>query len=233
VAISDSRRQEVIDRVRQAALNDGRQAYWVCTLIEESEVLECQAAEDTCEELRAALPELSIGLVHGRMKSAEKQQVMDSFKRGELKLLVATTVIEVGVDVPNASLMIIENPERLGLSQLHQLRGRVGRGAVASHCVLLYKAPLSHTATKRLGVLRQSNDGFVIAQKDLEIRGPGEVLGTRQTGIADMKVADLVRDQALIPHIQKLARHVMSQAPENVDAIIQRWLGDRQQYVQA
>jgi ATP-dependent DNA helicase RecG len=233
VAISDSRRQEVIDRVRQAALNDGRQAYWVCTLIEESEVLECQAAEDTCEELRAALPELSIGLVHGRMKSAEKQQVMDSFKRGELKLLVATTVIEVGVDVPNASLMIIENPERLGLAQLHQLRGRVGRGAVASHCVLLYKAPLSHTATKRLGVLRQSNDGFVIAQKDLEIRGPGEVLGTRQTGIADMKVADLVRDQALIPHIQKLARHVMSQAPENVDAIIQRWLGDRQQYVQA
>ncbi|WP_345846548.1 ATP-dependent DNA helicase RecG [Shewanella algae] len=233
VAISDSRRQEVIDRVRQAALNDGRQAYWVCTLIEESEVLECQAAEDTCEELRAALPELSIGLVHGRMKSAEKQQVMDRFKRGELKLLVATTVIEVGVDVPNASLMIIENPERLGLAQLHQLRGRVGRGAVASHCVLLYKAPLSHTATKRLGVLRQSNDGFVIAQKDLEIRGPGEVLGTRQTGIADMKVADLVRDQALIPHIQKLARHVMSQAPENVDAIIQRWLGDRQQYVQA
>ncbi|MBO2651506.1 ATP-dependent DNA helicase RecG [Shewanella algae] len=233
VAISDSRRQEVIDRVRQAALNDGRQAYWVCTLIEESEVLECQAAEDTCEELRAALPELSIGLVHGRMKSAEKQQVMDSFKHGELKLLVATTVIEVGVDVPNASLMIIENPERLGLAQLHQLRGRVGRGAVASHCVLLYKAPLSHTATKRLGVLRQSNDGFVIAQKDLEIRGPGEVLGTRQTGIADMKVADLVRDQALIPHIQKLARHVMSQAPENVDAIIQRWLGDRQQYVQA
>ncbi|WP_368872977.1 ATP-dependent DNA helicase RecG [Shewanella algae] len=233
VAISDSRRQEVIDRVRQAALNDGRQAYWVCTLIEESEVLECQAAEDTCEELRTALPELSIGLVHGRMKSAEKQQVMDSFKRGDLKLLVATTVIEVGVDVPNASLMIIENPERLGLAQLHQLRGRVGRGAVASHCVLLYKAPLSHTATKRLGVLRQSNDGFVIAQKDLEIRGPGEVLGTRQTGIADMKVADLVRDQALIPHIQKLARHVMSQAPENVDAIIQRWLGDRQQYVQA
>lgn len=233
VAISDSRRQEVIDRVRQAALNDGRQAYWVCTLIEESEVLECQAAEDTCEELRTALPELSIGLVHGRMKSAEKQQVMDSFKRGDLKLLVATTVIEVGVDVPNASLMIIENPERLGLAQLHQLRGRVGRGAVASHCVLLYKAPLSHTATKRLGVLRQSNDGFVIAQKDLEIRGPGEVLGTRQTGIADMKVAVLVRDQALIPHIQKLARHVMSQAPENVDAIIQRWLGDRQQYVQA
>jgi len=196
-------------------------------------VLQCQAAEDTWEELKTALPQLRIGLVHGRMKSAEKQQVMDSFKQGTLNLLVATTVIEVGVDVPNASLMIIENPERLGLAQLHQLRGRVGRGAIASHCVLLYQPPLSLTATKRLGVLRQSNDGFVIAQQDLEIRGPGEVLGTRQTGLATMKVADLVRDQALIPHIQKLAQHLMQQAPENVDGIIQRWLGDRQQYVQA
>ncbi|BDM65925.1 ATP-dependent DNA helicase RecG [Shewanella sp. NFH-SH190041] len=233
VAISDCRRQEVIERVRQAALTDNRQAYWVCTLIEESEVLECQAAEDTAQELQQALPELKIGLVHGRMKAADKQQVMDDFKSGKLNLLVATTVIEVGVDVPNASLMIIENPERLGLAQLHQLRGRVGRGAIASHCVLLYKAPLSMTATKRLGVLRQSNDGFVIAQQDLEIRGPGEVLGTRQTGLAEMKVADLVRDQALIPHVQKLARHMMEQAPENVDAIIQRWLGDREQYVQA
>lgn len=158
---------------------------------------------------------------------------MDAFKAGSIQLLVATTVIEVGVDVPNASLMIIENPERLGLAQLHQLRGRVGRGAVASHCVLLYKAPLSHTATQRLGVLRDSNDGFVIAQKDLEIRGPGEVLGTKQTGIADMKIADLVRDQALIPHIQKLAQHVMQEVPENVDAIVLRWLGERQQYVQA
>ncbi|MCH1926316.1 ATP-dependent DNA helicase RecG [Shewanella sp. C32] len=233
VAIANSRRQDIIDRVRRAALEDGRQAYWVCTLIDESEVLQCQAAEDTFQELQQALPELSIGLVHGRMKSADKQAVMDSFKQGELKLLVATTVIEVGVDVPNASLMIIENPERLGLAQLHQLRGRVGRGAIASHCVLLYQPPLSKTATKRLGVLRESNDGFVIAQQDLEIRGPGEVLGTRQTGLADMRVADLVRDQALIPHIQKLAVHVMSQVPENVDAIIERWLGDRQQYVQA
>ncbi|QUN05706.1 ATP-dependent DNA helicase RecG [Shewanella yunxiaonensis] len=233
VAISNHRRQEVIERVRRATLDDGRQAYWVCTLIEESEVLQCQAAEDTWEELKAALPNLHIGLVHGRMKSSEKQQVMDRFKQGELNLLVATTVIEVGVDVPNASLMIIENPERLGLAQLHQLRGRVGRGAVASHCVLMYQPPLSQTATKRLGVLRQSNDGFVIAQQDLEIRGPGEVLGTRQTGLAEMKVADLVRDQALIPHVQKLAQHLMQQAPENVDGIIQRWLGDRQQYVQA
>ena len=233
VAISDSRRNDVIERVRQAALQDNRQAYWVCTLIEESEVLECQAAEDTAAELTEVLPELTIGLVHGRMKSAEKQQVMAKFKAGEIQLLVATTVIEVGVDVPNASLMIIENPERLGLAQLHQLRGRVGRGAVASHCVMLYKAPLSHTATKRLGVLRNSNDGFVIAQKDLEIRGPGEVLGTKQTGLADMKIADLLRDQHLIPSIQKLAVHVYQQVPDNVDLIIERWLGERQQYVQA
>ncbi|UCX06230.1 ATP-dependent DNA helicase RecG [Shewanella glacialimarina] len=233
VAISDSRRNDVIERVRQAALQDNRQAYWVCTLIEESEVLECQAAEDTAAELTEVLPELTIGLVHGRMKSAEKQQVMAKFKAGEIQLLVATTVIEVGVDVPNASLMIIENPERLGLAQLHQLRGRVGRGAVASHCVMLYKAPLSQTATKRLGVLRNSNDGFVIAQKDLEIRGPGEVLGTKQTGLAEMKIADLIRDQHLIPSIQKLAVHIYQQVPDNVDLIIERWLGERQQYVQA
>lgn len=233
VAIADSRRNEVLERVRNAVLTDNRQAYWVCTLIEESEVLECQAAEDTAEELRLALPELTIGLVHGRLKSTEKQQIMADFKAGQIHLLVATTVIEVGVDVPNASLMIIENPERLGLAQLHQLRGRVGRGAIASHCVLLYKTPLSQTANQRLNVLRQSNDGFVIAQKDLEIRGPGEVLGTKQTGLAELKIADLVRDQALIPHIQKLANHVMLQAPERVDAIIHRWLGHRQHYVQA
>ncbi|MCT7941265.1 ATP-dependent DNA helicase RecG [Shewanella holmiensis] len=233
VAVSDSRRNDVIERVRMAAIQDNRQAYWVCTLIEESEVLECQAAEDTAAELTEVLPELKVGLVHGRMKSTEKQAVMAQFKAGEIHLLVATTVIEVGVDVPNASLMIIENPERLGLAQLHQLRGRVGRGAVASHCVLLYKAPLSQTATKRLGVLRDSNDGFVIAQKDLEIRGPGEVLGTRQTGLAELKIADLVRDQHLIPSIQKLAVHIHQQVPDNVGPIIQRWLGERQQYVQA
>lgn len=233
VAITDTRREQVVERVRQAALNDHRQAYWVCTLIDESEVLECQAAEDTAAELTNALPELNIGLIHGRMKSAEKQSIMAQFKAGELNLLVATTVIEVGVDVPNASLMIIENPERLGLAQLHQLRGRVGRGTVASHCVLLYKAPLSQTATKRLGVLRDSNDGFIIAQKDLEIRGPGEVLGTKQTGLANLKIADLVRDQHLIEPTQKLAIHINQQVPQNVDAIIQRWLGDRQQYIQA
>ncbi len=233
VVIADNRRDDVIGRVRLAATQDKRQAYWVCTLIDESEVLECQAAEDTAEELKQQLPELKIGLVHGRLKSGEKQEIMDKFSAGEIDLLVATTVIEVGVNVPNASLMIIENPERLGLAQLHQLRGRVGRGAVESHCVMLYKSPLTLTAKQRLGVLRQSNDGFVIAQKDLEIRGPGEVLGTKQTGLADMKVADLSRDQALVPQVQQLAGHVLQQAPENVDAIIQRWLGDRDKYVQA
>ncbi|OEF29463.1 ATP-dependent DNA helicase RecG [Vibrio rumoiensis] len=233
VAIADTRRKDIIERVRIACAQEGKQAYWVCTLIDESEVLEAQAAADTAEELQRQLPELKIGLVHGRMKSAEKQQVMQQFKQGELNLLVATTVIEVGVDVPNSSLMIIENPERLGLAQLHQLRGRVGRGSVASHCVLLYHAPLSKTAQKRLGVLRESNDGFVIAQKDLEIRGPGEVLGTKQTGVADFKIADLLRDQYLIPEVQRIARHVHQQYPQNAKAIVERWLGERSEYVKA
>ncbi len=232
VAIPDTRRKEIIERVRNACL-DGKQAYWVCTLIDESEVLEAQAAADTAEELKLQLPELKIGLVHGRMKPAEKQAIMAQFKANELHLLVATTVIEVGVDVPNASLMIIENPERLGLAQLHQLRGRVGRGQVASHCVLLYHAPLSKTAQKRLGVLRESNDGFIIAQRDLEIRGPGELLGTKQTGLADFKIADLVRDQRLIPEIQRMARHIHEQHPKNAQAIIDRWLGDRDVYASA
>ena len=223
VAIPDTRREEIIRRVEQAC-QQGRQAYWVCTLIEESDQLEAQAAEATCQELQLALPDMKIGLVHGRMKPAEKQAVMQQFKENQLQLLVATTVIEVGVDVPNASLMIIENPERLGLAQLHQLRGRVGRGAVASHCVLLYKAPLSHTAQKRLQVLRDSNDGFVIAQQDLEIRGPGELLGTRQTGNAEFKVADLLRDQAMIPGIQRTARHLHQKYPQQAAALIDRWL---------
>ncbi len=184
VAIPDTKRDEIVERIRHACLNEGKQAYWVCTLIDESEVLEAQAAAETAEELQRKLPEVKIGLVHGRMKPAEKQAVMQAFKNNELHLLVATTVIEVGVDVPNASLMIIENPERLGLAQLHQLRGRVGRGTVASHCVLLFHAPLSKTAQKRLGVLRESNDGFVIAQRDLEIRGPGELLGTKQNRLS-------------------------------------------------
>ncbi|MEH8171326.1 ATP-dependent DNA helicase RecG [Aeromonas veronii] len=232
VALPDSRRGDVIERVKLAC-TEGKQAYWVCTLIEESEVLECQAAEDTAAELQNLLPGLHIGLVHGRMRPVEKQRVMEEFKAGILQLLVATTVIEVGVDVPNASLMIIENPERLGLAQLHQLRGRVGRGAVASHCVLLYHAPLSKTAQSRLGVLRETNDGFLIAQRDLELRGPGELLGTRQTGLADLKIADLVRDQPLIPQVQKMARFLMDRHPNHVEPLIRRWLGLRDHYSNA
>ncbi|RJT43763.1 ATP-dependent DNA helicase RecG [Rahnella woolbedingensis] len=233
VAIPDTRRSDIISRVKSACEQENRQAYWVCTLIEESEMLEAQAAEATWEGLKEALPALNIGLVHGRMKAQEKQAVMQAFKQGEVQLLVATTVIEVGVDVPNASLMIIENPERLGLAQLHQLRGRVGRGAVASHCVLLYKTPLSKTAQKRLQVLRDSNDGFVIAQQDLEIRGPGELLGTRQTGSAEFKVADLLRDQAMIPDVQRIARYLQQQFPEHAKALIERWLPESVRYTNA
>lgn len=233
VALPDLRRGDVIERIRQGCVNDGRQAYWVCTLIEESEVLQCQAAEDTALLLQEQLPELKVGLVHGRMKAIEKQEIMDSFKAGDLHLLIATTVIEVGVDVPNSSLMVIENPERLGLAQLHQLRGRVGRGSVASFCVLLYKAPLSKTATKRLAVLRESNDGFVIAEKDLEIRGAGELLGTRQTGLALLKIADLVRDGYLIPEIKQQAYLLSRQQPECAQALIQRWLGNNERYTNA
>ena len=233
VAIPDTKRDDIVERVRNACLNEGKQAYWVCTLIDESEVLEAQAAADTAEELQRKLPDVKVGLVHGRMKPAEKQAVMQEFKENKLHLLVATTVIEVGVDVPNSSLMIIENPERLGLAQLHQLRGRVGRGSVASHCVLLYHSPLSKTAQKRLGVLRESNDGFVIAQRDLEIRGPGELLGTKQTGLADFKIADLVRDQRLIPEVQRIARHIHDSYPDNAKAIINRWLGERDVYSKA
>ncbi|WP_371379741.1 ATP-dependent DNA helicase RecG [Thalassotalea aquiviva] len=233
VAIADSRRDDVIARVKANCLQHNRQAYWVCTLIEESEVLECQAAEDTATYLQEQLGELKVGLVHGRMKPIEKQEIMDAFKAGDIDLLVATTVIEVGVDVPNASLMIIENPERLGLAQLHQLRGRVGRGSIASHCVLMYKSPLSKTATKRLGVLRESNDGFLIAQRDLEIRGPGELLGTKQTGLADLKIADLVRDGELIPDIQQKAYLLWQKSPDVAQRLINRWLGSKEKYSNA
>lgn len=233
IALPDSRRDDIVERIRQACSQDSRQAYWVCTLIEESEVLQCQAAEDTALYLQEQLSELKVGLVHGRMKATEKQAVMDSFKAGELHLLVATTVIEVGVDVPNASLMVIENPERLGLAQLHQLRGRVGRGSIASHCVLMYKPPLSKTATKRLAVLRESNDGFVIAEKDLEIRGPGELLGTRQTGLAELKIADLIRDAYLISDIQQKAYLMARQHPIQSQALIQRWLGNKERFSNA
>ncbi|MBU2896821.1 ATP-dependent DNA helicase RecG [Vibrio hepatarius] len=233
VAIPDTKRNDIVERVRNACLTEGKQAYWVCTLIDESELLEAQAAENTAQELQAKLPDLKIGLVHGRMKASEKQSIMQDFKDNKLHLLVATTVIEVGVDVPNSSLMIIENPERLGLSQLHQLRGRVGRGSVASHCVLLYHSPLSKTAQKRLGVLRETNDGFVISQRDLEIRGPGELLGTKQTGIADFKIADLVRDQYLISEVQRIARHIHDNYPDSAAAIIARWLGEQDIYSKA
>lgn len=231
VLVSDSRREEVIERVR-AGCKEGRQAYWVCTLIEESEQLQAQAAEVTWQNLCEHLPELSIGLIHGRMKAAEKAEIMQAFKEGDLHLLVATTVIEVGVDVPNASLMIIENPERLGLAQLHQLRGRVGRGSTASHCVLLYQAPLSALGRERLGIMRESSDGFVIAEKDLELRGPGEVLGTRQTGLVQFRVADLVRDADLLPLVQQAAADIGERHPQRAAAIIDRWLAHGQQFAQ-
>ena len=230
VAIPDTRRDDIIERVRSAVQSEQRQAYWVCTLIEESETLQNQAAEDTLLLLQQALPDLRIGLVHGRLKAAEKQAVMQQFSAAELDLLVATTVIEVGVDVPNASLMIIENPERLGLAQLHQLRGRVGRGSTASHCVLLYHAPLSKTAQARLGVLRDSNDGFVIAQRDLEIRGPGELLGTRQTGVLQFKIADLSRDAELLPQAQQIATSLWQQNRAASEQLIKRWLANKEIY---
>lgn len=228
LVIQDQRRDEVIERVRKACLA-GRQAYWVCTLIEESEALQCQAAEVTAASLQERLPELQIGLVHGRLKASEKAEVMARFKEGELDLLVATTVIEVGVDVPNASLIIIENPERLGLAQLHQLRGRVGRGSEASFCVLMYQAPLSSNGRARLQALRDSQDGFVIAEKDLEIRGPGEVLGTRQTGMMQFRLADFERDRGWIESIRIMAPTVLKDS-RATEALVRRWLGDRVRY---
>jgi ATP-dependent DNA helicase RecG len=232
VVLNDLRRNDVIERVR-ASCRDGRQAYWVCTLIEESDVLEAQAAEATAQELQLLLSELSVGLIHGRLKPKEKVQMMQAFKAGEINLLVATTVIEVGVDVPNASLMIIENSERLGLSQLHQLRGRVGRGSQSSHCVLLYSAPLSGNGAARLKIMRETNDGFKIAEKDLEIRGPGEVLGTRQTGDMQFRIADLQRDAHLLPEVKRMAIKLLQDYADNVDPLIARWLGHSEQYGQA
>ena len=229
IAVPDSRRSEIVERVR-AACASGQQAYWVCPLIEESEVLDYQAAQASYQALTEALPELRVGLVHGRMRPAEKERGMQAFKEGLIQVLVATTVIEVGVDVPNASLMIIENAERMGLSQLHQLRGRVGRGATQSHCVLLYKPPLGRIAKERLAVLRDTNDGFVVAQRDLELRGPGELLGTRQTGLPDYRVADLVRDSDLMPQVQITAEAIQKSSAEQAAAIVRRWLGDAGRY---
>ena len=232
VAIANSRRSDVVERIR-AACAGGRQAYWVCTIIEESDLLQAQAAEAVHAELTVALPGLAIGLVHGRLKPAQKQAVMDAFAAGKISLLVATTVIEVGVDVPNASLMIVENAERLGLAQLHQLRGRVGRGSVESSCVLLYQAPLSAMARQRLDVLRETNDGFRIAEKDLELRGPGEVLGTRQTGQIALRIADLARDAALLPDVQRAGAVLMRDRSELVDKLIERWIGQATRYAGA
>ena len=229
VLIDSGRRQQVVQRVL-AACAEGRQAYWVCTLIDESDVLQCQAAEATCEELKQLLPELAIGLVHGRLKPAEKAGVMAAFKAGECQLLVATTVIEVGVDVANASLMIIENPERLGLAQLHQLRGRVGRGSTASHCVLLYQSPLGEQSRARLGAMRASSDGFYIAERDLELRGPGEVLGTRQTGLMEFRLADIQLHGDLLPEVQRIAQRLADSDPAAVDQLIRRWLGSAERF---
>jgi ATP-dependent DNA helicase RecG len=227
--VSNERRGEVIERIA-AACENRSQAYWVCTLIDESEVLQCQAAEVTAQQLAEQLPQVRVGLVHGRMKPSEKAEVMARFKAAEIDLLVATTVIEVGVDVPNSSLMVIENPERLGLAQLHQLRGRVGRGSIKSHCILLYQSPLSRNGKERLGVMRESNDGFYIAEKDLELRGPGQVLGTAQTGLMEFRIADLVRDAAMLDEVKDAADHVLSQHPQVVDSLVRRWLGENIHY---
>ena len=229
VVISDQRRSEVISRVADAC-RKGEQAYWVCTLVEESEILQCRAAEETAARLRQDLSDLKIGLVHGRMSQEEKDKVVTSFKAGKINLLVATTVIEVGVDVPNASLMVIENAERLGLSQLHQLRGRVGRGEKQSACVLMYQSPMSERAKQRLAIVREHTSGFVIAQKDLEMRGAGEVLGTRQAGVVGLKIADILRDEHLLEEVKAAAILIQKDYPENIEPMVKRWLGNAEQY---
>jgi ATP-dependent DNA helicase RecG len=232
VALNNDRRPELIERIALAC-REGRQVYWVCTLIEENDELDATPAQATFESLQALLPGVRVGLVHGRLKASEKLATMVAFKAGQIDLLVATTVIEVGVDVPNASLMVIENAERLGLAQLHQLRGRVGRGSAVSRCVLLYQARLSAMARERLETMRQTNDGFVIAEKDLELRGPGELLGTRQTGLAGFRMADLARDADLLPGVHALAERLMVEAPTVADRVVERWIGNAVRYASA
>lgn len=230
VVVPEERREEILQRIYKSC-TEGKQAYWVCTLVEESESLQCQAAQDTAETLQNVLSGIVVGLIHGRMKSQEKEQIMQRFKAGEIQLLVATTVIEVGVDVPNASLMIVENAERLGLSQLHQLRGRVGRGEEASHCVLMFKSPLSENGKHRLAIMRKTNSGFEIARKDLQLRGPGEVLGTKQTGLVQLKIADIVRDEYLLDEVKEVAKKIIEKQPDLVDGLIDRWVGGAQKFV--
>lgn len=229
VVLSNEKRVEIIERIANVC-EHGHQVYWVCTLIEDSDSIQSQAAVNTFESLQNALPDLNISLIHGRLKPPEKEQIMQNFKNGEINVLVATTVIEVGVDVPNATLMIIENSERLGLSQLHQLRGRVGRGSDKSVCVLLYQSPLSENAKLRLEIMRKLSDGFVIAEKDLEIRGPGDMLGTRQTGLPQLKIASLIRDSRYLPKLQKIASQFIKSEPEKVKKLQNRWLSTRQEY---
>ena len=230
--MDENRRETLLERVR-AACTEGRQAYWVCTLIDESDEIEAQAAEATLARLQAAMPGLRIGLVHGRIKPKARQETMAQFKEGALDILVATTVIEVGVDVPNASLMVIENAERLGLAQLHQLRGRVGRGSAASTCVLMYQAPLGKIARARIDTLRKTTDGFKIAEKDMELRGPGELLGTRQTGLAAFRVADLMRDADLLPTLHLIAEGILRDQPTLADQVVARWVGSAERYASA
>jgi ATP-dependent DNA helicase RecG len=226
VMIDNRRRQDVIDRIQNACQRK-QQVYWVCALIEESDVLQCKAAEDAAKQLQELLPNLKIGLVHGRIKPKEKDQMMQDFKSKKYDVLVATTVIEVGVDVPNASLMVIENAERFGLSELHQLRGIVGRGSTISFCVLLYQSPLSKTARERLTVMRETSDGFKIAEKDLQLRGPGEVLGAKQSGLIQMRIADLIRDADLLPAIQL----AVSSVPKSmILPLIDRWVPKGERY---
>jgi ATP-dependent DNA helicase RecG len=227
--IPSDRREDVVAKIEQWTIKN-HQTYWVCTLIEESDVLQCEAAEKTFEYLTETLPKVRVALVHGRMKSSEKEAVMQGFKSHEYDLLVATTVIEVGVDVPNASLMVIENAERLGLSQLHQLRGRVGRGEEESYCLLMYQSPLSQSGRYRLGVLRESHDGFVIAEKDLALRGPGDLMGTRQTGLMQLKIARLDRDMGLLEQVEEVAQVLCSQYPDTIQPIIDRWVGHSTHY---
>lgn len=229
VTIPLERREQVLQRIASNC-REGKQAYWVCTLVEQSETLDAQAAEATYQEIKDRFPDINIGLVHGKMKADEKQAVMQAFKDNQSQLLIATTVIEVGVDVPNASIMVIENAERLGLSQLHQLRGRVGRGATASFCALLYKTPLSQNGQERLSILRESNDGFVIAEKDLEIRGPGELLGTKQTGDMGFRVARLERDDHLLTQAHYVAEQILKDYPQHAEGLLKRWLPEAPRY---